>query len=216
MDHCGRHKDHAVTAGLRRFVKPVVATAATAQPQRCEMCSQPLAEEHTHLVDLKLQALMCCCRACFFLFEPQGAGGGRYRPVPERCLHDPAFRLSRARWDELAIPVDVAWVFTRSGMQNPVAFYPGPAGATESLLPLENWAQVMRDNPAFADVRPDVEAVLLRRDADRFDGFLVPIDVCYHLVGRIRLAWRGFDGSEEVRREMTDFFDRLVLRAAGR
>jgi hypothetical protein len=208
----------AATGGLRRFVKaaqeqPPARTAASAQ--HCEMCAQQLAEEHTHLVDLKLHALMCCCRACFFLFEPEGAGGGRYRPVPERCLHDPAFRLTRAQWDELAIPVDVLFVFTQSGRDHPVAFYPSPAGATESLLPLGSWAQVMRENPAFADVRPDVEAVLLRRDGERFDGFLVPIDVCYHLVGRIRLNWKGFNGGEEVRQEMADFFDRLAQRASG-
>ena len=200
--------------GLRRFVKAAPQAKVTAVAQRCEMCSQVLPEEHTHLVDLKLQALMCCCRGCFFLFEPEGAGGGRYRPVPQRCLHDPDFQLTRARWDELAIPVDVLFVFTQTGKDHPVAFYPSPAGATESLLPLESWTQVMRDNPAFAGVRPDVEAVLLRRAGERFDGFLVPIDVCYHLVGRIRLNWKGFGGGEEVRREMDGFFDRLARRAA--
>jgi hypothetical protein len=187
----------------------------TEAAQRCEMCSQVLPQEHTHLVDLKLQSLMCCCRACFFLFEPEGAGGGRYRPVPEKCWHDPDFRLSLALWDELAIPVGVVFVFTRSGMDHPVAFYPSPAGATQSLLPLESWARVLRDNPAFAGVRPDVEAVLLRKDGERFDGFLVPIDVCYHLVGRIRLAWKGFDGGEEVRRELAAFFEGLARRAVA-
>jgi hypothetical protein len=202
-------------SGLRRFVKPVdLVPEGAARPQRCEMCSQALAEQHTHLVDLKRDALMCCCRACFFLFEPEGAGGGRYRPVPERCLHDPGFGLTQAQWDELAIPVDVVFVFTRSGRENPVAFYPSPAGATESLLPLENWAKVMRDNPGFADVRPDVEAVLLRRDGERFDAFLVPIDVCYHLVGRIRQSWGGVSGGEEVRQGIAGFFYRLAQRAA--
>jgi hypothetical protein len=208
VDHCERHKDQ----GLRRFIRP--AEASTPQAQRCEMCSQVLAEEHTHLVDLNRQALMCCCRACFFLFEPQGAGGGRYRPVPQRCLHDPAFRMSRVQWDELAIPVDVVFVFSRSGRDQPVAFYPSPAGATESLLPLDCWAQVLRDNPAFADLAPDVEAVLLRKDGERFDGFLVPIDVCYQLVGRIRLGWKGLGGGEELRRETAGFFDGLARRAA--
>ena len=202
--------------GLRRFVKAAAEPVPKAPAaQRCEMCSQALPEEHTHLVDLKLQALMCCCRACFFLFEPEGAGGGRYRPVPERYLHDPDFKLSRAQWDELAIPVGVVFVFTQSGKDHPVAFYPSPAGATESLLPLDSWAQVIRANPAFADARPDVEAVLLRRDGERVEAFLVPIDVCYHLVGRIRLSWRGFSGGEEARLELAGFFDRLTQRAAG-
>jgi hypothetical protein len=177
------------------------------------MCSQQLTETHTHLVDLTSRALMCCCRACFFLFEPEGAGGGRYLPVPERYLHDPAFQLTRAQWDELAIPVGVLFVFAQSGQDEPVAFYPSPAGATESLLPLGTWAQVIQANPAFADVRPDVEAVLLRRDGERFDGYLVPIDACYHLVGRVRLKWKGFGGGEEVWQSLEEFFGALAQRA---
>jgi hypothetical protein len=181
--------------------------------ERCEMCTQHLPDRHTHLVDLTSRSLMCCCRACFFLFEPEGAGGGRYRPVPERYLHDPGFKLSRAQWDELAIPVGVVFVFAQSQSDQPVAFYPSPAGATESLLPLGIWGEVMQANPAFADARPDVEAVLLRREGESFDGYLVPIDACYDLVGRVRLKWKGFGGGEEVWQAVADFFGELTERA---
>jgi hypothetical protein len=177
------------------------------------MCAQQLPERHTHLVDLTSRSLMCSCRACFFLFSPEGAGGGRYRPVPERYLRDPGFRLSRAQWEELAIPVGIVFVFTRSDSDQPAAFYPSPAGATESLLPLDIWEQVMRANPAFADVQPDVEAVLLRREDERFDGYLVPVDACYDLVGRVRLKWKGFGGGEEVWQSVAEFFGELAQRA---
>jgi hypothetical protein len=213
--------------GLRRFVRsepphaspPTAADSGTraVSParvgERCEMCAQGLPERHTHLVDLTSRSLMCCCRACFFLFEPEGAAAGRYRPVPERYLHDPAFRLTRAQWDELAIPVGVLFVFAQSSSAEPVAFYPSPAGATESLLPLGVWAQVIQANPAFAEVRPDVEAVLLRRDGERFDGYLVPIDACYDLVGRVRLKWKGLGGGQEVWQALADFFGELTERA---
>jgi hypothetical protein len=219
-------------AGLGRFVTPAApggtisptSSGPSGQPaggppgagrpgERCEMCAQRLPDEHTHLVDLTSRAMLCSCRACYFLFTPEGAAGGRYRPVPDRYLHDPDFQLTAAQWDELAIPVGVLFVFQHSAQGQPVAFYPSPAGATESLLPLDTWAQVMTANPAVADVLPDVEAVLLRRIGERFDGYLVPIDACYDLVGRVRLHWRGFAGGEEVWREIDGFFERLAQRS---
>ena len=42
--------------------------------------------------------------------------------------------------------------------------------------------------------------------------FLVPIDVCYELVGRLRRVWRGFDGGQDARREIDDFFGTLPPR----
>ncbi len=50
-----------------------------------------------------------------------------------------------------------------------------------------------RANPALADLEPDVEAFLVR--ADRSVGgaecFVVPIDACYELVGRLRMLVAG-------------------------
>ena len=42
------------------------------------------------------------------------------------------------------------------------AFYPSPAGATESLLPLTAWEEIVRENPALREMQPDVEALLVR------------------------------------------------------
>jgi len=58
-----------------------------------------------------------------------------------------------------------------------------------------------------------VEALLLRRLAGRFECFLVPIDACYELVGRLRRHWRGFDGGDEVRSEIEAFFEGLRARS---
>ena len=46
--------------------------------------------------------------------------------------------------------------------------------------------------------------------AARVEAYLVPIDVCYELVGQLRRLWRGFDGGREVRVALDEFF------AAGR
>ena len=37
----------------------------------------------------------------------------------------------------------------------------------------------------------------------------MPIDVCYELVGRLRMHWTGFDGGAEARQTSTDFFARV-------
>ena len=48
---------------------------------------------------------------------------------------------------------------------------------------------------------------------DTFDCFLVPIDTCYELVGHLRRQWRGFDGGQEVRERLRQFFDDLRTRS---
>lgn len=190
--------------------------------EQCEMCSEVIdGEDHSHVADLESRNVMCTCRPCYLLFVPQGAAWGKYRAVPERYLYDPSFKLDEARWNELAIPVGLAFFFYNSQLERTVAFYPSPAGATESLLTLETWQEVMTNNPAFADKEPDVEALLLRRNEIRhggergegFSGYLVPIDKCYELVGLVRQNWKGFDGGEEAWSAIESFFERVRERS---
>jgi hypothetical protein len=94
-----------------------------------------------------------------------------------------------------------------------VAFYPSPAGATESLLPLGAWEEILESDSELATVSPDVEALLINKNDDGFECFLVPIDVCYELVGLVRLHWRGFDGGTEAWDAINGFFDGLRLRS---
>lgn len=200
-----------MNAGLRRFLEPEPEQRA-APGERCDLCAEPVPEDHSHVVNLDSRAILCTCRACYLLFTHEGAAGGRYRAVPERYLHDPGFRLDDAQWDALQIPVRMAFFFRNSSLERTVAFYPSPAGATESLLPLAAWEEVVAANPALAGLAPDVEAVLVRRAGDGFECFLVPIDACYELVGLVRLHWRGFDGGEEAWRQIDGFFERLRER----
>ncbi|MEP7025987.1 MAG: DUF5947 family protein, partial [Actinomycetota bacterium] len=51
----------------------------------------------------------------------------------------------------------------------------------------------------------DVEAVLITRTDTGVEYYLVPIDACYELAGRMRLHWRGFDGGTEARESITEF-----------
>jgi hypothetical protein len=122
--------------------------------------------------------------------------------------------LDARQWDELEIPVGLAFFFGNSVLGRTVAFYPGPAGATESELPLGAWERVLDAAPALRTMAPDVEALLVRMP-DRAAGgecFLVPIDRCYELVGALRRVWRGFDGGQEARALVDGFFADLAAR----
>jgi hypothetical protein len=170
------------------------------------MCTEAIPEAHPHVVDVSTRSLMCTCRGCYLLFTDPKATL-RFRAVPERYLSFPEFRFGVADWDALQIPVGLVFCFRNSDRQQMVCFYPGPAGATESELPQAAWEDLMRGNPGFDTLLPDVEAILLRRtDGDTFEAHLVPIDACYELVGTMRMTWRGFDGGQEAAAAMAAFF----------
>jgi hypothetical protein len=175
--------------------------------ERCEMCAEPIAEEHPHVVNLASRGLMCTCRGCYLLFTAEHAEL-RYRAVPQRYLSFPDFTLRPEQWDALEIPVALAFFFTNSMLERTVAFYPGPAGATESELPLGAWEAIVADNPQLSLMTPDVEALLVRAPTREHSGecHLVPVDACYELVGRLRKVWRGFDGGRDAREAMAGFF----------
>jgi hypothetical protein len=192
---------------------------APSAQERCEMCAADIGEQHQHVVDLVGRGLMCTCRPCYLLFTAEGAEL-RYRAVPDRYLSFPGFALFGGQWDELEIPVGLAFFFVNSVLGRTVAFYPGPAGATESELPLGAWDRIVHANPAFGLLRPDVEALIVRvPDRNSGDGsgaavsYLVPIDRCYELVGSLRRAWRGFDGGQEARVLLDAFFADLDTRS---
>jgi len=177
------------------------------------MCGVPYGERHSHVVAVDTRELMCTCRPCALLFTSDGAAGGRYRAVPERYLSFPSFALTRVQWDELQIPVSVAFFFFNSTLESVAGFYPGPAGATESLLPLDAWQRLASGDPVLQTMAPDVEAFLVRRDKSHNEAYIVPIDACYELVGELRRLWKGFDGGTEAGEALDAFFDRVRERA---
>ena len=235
--------------GLRRFVKrpeeaaargapgipgaPGVrsgrdADAARADAERCEMCREVLNDRHGHLVEVEKRSLTCACRACYLLFTHSGAGGGRYRAVPERVYYDPDRPLTDADWNELQIPVAMAFFFYNSALGHVVAGYPSPGGATECELDLSAWDRLAAGYPLLAALAPDVEAIFVSRQAGqggisppsppgppsgRYEVFLIPIDECYSLVGELRLRWQGFDGGAEAHAALAAFLDSLRRRA---
>ncbi|WP_435798386.1 DUF5947 family protein [Streptomyces decoyicus] len=195
--------------GLRRFRAPVPPA-----PERCELCGVVLGEHnHRHLVHTERRALACACIPCALLFERPGAGSGQFRTVPDRYLVDSGHTLDDAAWDLLQIPVGVAFFLRHADLDRLVALYPSPAGATESELDPSTWEAVLAASRLAGLLRSDVEALLLRRSEGRIDCYLVPVDICYELVGRMRLLWQGFDGGAEARAALSDFFTKVARRA---
>lgn len=181
--------------------------------ERCEMCSESIADEHQHVVNVADRQLMCVCRACYLLFTDTQAEL-RYRAVPDRYLSFPQFALDRRAWEALQIPVGVAFFFTNSALGRTVAFYPGPAGACESELALDVWDTLSGSDARAGLLSDDVEALLVRvPEIGPPQTYLVPIDACYEFVGRLRVLWRGFDGGQEARAFIDGFFSHLQARA---
>lgn len=179
--------------------------------ERCEMCGAAIADKHGHVVNVGSRSLLCTCRPCYLLFTADDAEL-THRAVPDRHLAFPD--VPAPVWEELALPVGTAFLFVNSALGRVVAFYPGPAGATESELPLEAWERVVEAAPGLGVLKPDVEALLVRAQDQTVEAYLVPIDVCYELVGSLRTLWRGFDGGQEVRDHLQRFFDQVRARSS--
>lgn len=202
-----------MTTGPLSSLRRITTTRpAPVTGERCDMCAEPIAEHHPHVVNLESRALMCTCRGCYLLFTDQQARL-RYRAVPDRYLSFPGFTIDARQWDELQIPVGLAFLFRNSMQGRVIAFYPSPAGATESELSLDAWDRIVAANPDLDMLLPDVEALLVRQVDGGAQCNLVPIDACYELVGRLRLLWRGFDGGREVHDAMDEFFARVDSRS---
>ena len=197
-------------------LRPFLGRPARVEHEKCELCATPLPPgDHAHVVNLSSRRLLCACRPCHLLFTTPGAAQGKFRAVPDRIVHLPRLELD---WERLQIPVRMAFFFFNSELQRQVAFYPGPAGATESLLDLEAWRDLAAANPQLASLEPDVEALLVHGGGQRPrpECFIVPIPVCYELVAQVRLHWKGFAGGEEAWKAVDAFFAELLQRGGGR
>jgi len=181
--------------------------------ERCDLFGAPIEPEHRHLLEVATREVLCACRPCSILFDRRAASEGRYRLVGDRRLALPDLALDDALWEELRLPVDIAFFFRSGAAGRVMAFYPSPLGPTESLLSLEAWEALEAANPVLGDMAPDVEALLVDRARGARRHWIVPIDDCYALVGLIRTRWRGLTGGAEVWRELGAFFDRLDARS---
>ncbi|MEW6636689.1 MAG: DUF5947 family protein [Actinomycetota bacterium] len=210
-------KAFSTFSSLRRFAEEEsekAAKAATeATKERCDLCGELIEPEHAHLLEVSTREILCACRPCSILFDSDAASEGRYRLVPDRHLFLEGFEMSDAQWENLRVPVDMAFFFYSTPAGRVVAFYPSPMGPTESLLKLNAWKELEGRNPVLKEMERDVEALLVNRVREAREHYLVPIDECYGLVGLIRTNWRGLSGGREVWEEIARFFEKLRERS---
>ncbi len=201
MHATGRSGPRNWVANLHRFARESKAAAAT---EACELCAAPLGAIHPHLVEPSRGRLLCVCRSCATLLGDRD--DKKYRAVPETAHKLEDFDLSDAEWEATGIPVGLAFFFFSTVRGRIVAFYPGPAGPTESLLDLHAWTALAERNPALMEMEPDVEALLVNRVNAARGYYRMPIDRCYELVGLIRSHWRGVTGGAEAWSAVDSFF----------
>jgi hypothetical protein len=200
-------------AGQRAFAALRQLVRQRPPAERCELCSAELPAEHEHLIEPATRRLVCSCTACAILFG--GQQSARYRRVPRGIRYLGDFRLTEGQWEELHLPINLAFFFYSSPAGRVIAAYPSPAGATESLLPLEAWHELEAENPVLRELDPDVEALLVHRVGSAREHYLVPIDECYKLVGLLRTSWRGLSGGTEVWDAIGWFFVNLKKSSSG-
>ncbi|HEX3623834.1 MAG TPA: DUF5947 family protein [Verrucomicrobiae bacterium] len=176
----------------------------------CEFCNAAIPAIHRHLLKTANREIICACDPCALRF--QNVAGGNFRLIPRDASALPNFQLSDTQWNNLALPINLTFFYRDSAAGKMVAMYPSPAGATESLLPAENWLQLETLSPELAKMQPDVEALLINRIGSAREHYLVPIDLCYELVGLIRMHWRGLSGGEKVWQQIEMFFAKLGLQ----
>jgi hypothetical protein len=208
MNNGGSTPNRQAFAVLRRLARH---EAVAPRQERCELCSLPVPPRHRHLLEMSTRQIVCACHACALTFE--GAVRARFKAIPRDVRVVEGSRFSDGAWESLALPINVAFVFEKSGSDKRVAMYPSPAGTTEALLTPSGWQALVASLPSLTQMAADVEALLVNRLGSRRDYFIAPVDRCFELAGLIRTHWRGFSGGEAVWRETDNFFDQLRVEA---
>jgi hypothetical protein len=200
----------SVVRDLRRISSARSATRPAPQVEHCDLCGGEVVEEHRHLLQLEERQILCACESCFAL----RSGDPQYRPTGHRTLWLEDFELAEDAWAGFRIPIGLAFLFQSTVAGQIVAFYPSPAGATESELELATWNELVAANPVLESLEPDAEALIVNRLADPPQFAIAPIDRCYALVGLVKLRWEGITGGSGLTEAIEGFFTALRAEAS--
>ncbi|MFI1970698.1 hypothetical protein BLA24_05025 [Streptomyces cinnamoneus] len=197
---------------LRELARRPAPEPVNAPGERCDLCAEPLADDHRHLLDASGgHTVLCACRACSLLFDRSEAGGRHYKLLPRRRLRLDGFTVDDALWASLGIPVGLAFFVRDDASGRTTVGYPSPLGTTRSELDAAVWHDLARGHPALAELAADVEALLVHRvPGAPPQHWIVPLDDCYRLVAVVRAHWKGLAGGPEVWTRIQRFFTGLA------
>ena len=133
------------------------------------------------------------------------------------------FSFSQAQWDDLAIPVDLVFLFQQSDARRMSTRHGGSSRATpvRPARPSPSWTSPPGRRSPRRTRRSPTSSPTSRpyscgaTATATFTCLVVPIDACYELVGLVRQYWAGFQGGDEVWQRIDEFFDQLLARAGA-
>jgi len=173
----------------------------------CDLCGTSMPEEHRHLLQLEERSIVCVCESCWAL----RSGDAEFRPTGSRVVWLDDFELPDDLWARFGIPIGLAFfLVSRGGV---AAFYPSPAGATESELDMGVWSELVALNPRLDEIEPEAEVLIVDRMGGVTGAAIAPTDQAYRLVGLVKANWEGISGGAGVERAVAGFFEELRERA---
>lgn len=202
----------STNASLVRELRKRAATRVPPRerPEHCDLCGEEIPPDHRHLLHLEERRVACSCETCRALLQADSP----WRPTGTRTLWLDDLALSEEVWARFGIPIGLAFFLARAS-GGVVALYPSPAGATESELDLDAWAELVSANPALQDLEPEIEGLIVNRLSEPRQYAVAPVDECYRLVGLIKSAWQGISGGPTVVAAVESFFAELETKAAS-
>jgi hypothetical protein len=204
----------AMVARMRTLAQSGSASRAGGSPpggyqERCDLCHTTVPDDHRHMLHLVERRIVCTCEACWALHS----GDAEYRPTGMRTVWLDGFECTPELWAEFQIPIGLAFLMRSTVSDSVVAFYPSPAGATESELTMEAWEALVAANPVLEHLESDAEALVVNRLSEPAQYAIVPIDQCYALVGLIKSRWEGISGGDAIERAVPEFFAAIHERS---
>ncbi len=187
-------------------------------PQRtkedvCEVCNRLIPQTgHRHLLRLQTGQVVCACQHCTLLFD--ASGQSQYQSIPTRIITLDRAMLGMEFWDAILSPVHLVGIVKRRGGQAEI-FYPSPAGAV-SGGPISREFLTLSVQKALNAMNDEVEVLLFADISGMTEGFLIPLDRFYELIGLLRLNWQGLSGGNDVSRCIRQFFDQLAQQTGSR
>jgi Family of unknown function (DUF5947) len=196
-----------MVSALRRLQMRQMPEGPQPLEANCDLCGTSMPEEHRHLLQLEERNIVCVCESCWAL----RSGDAEYRPTGSRVLWLEDLELPDELWARFRIPIGLAF-FLRTG-DSVVAFYPSPAGATESELDLGVWDELVALNAVLDELEPEAETLIVDRLGGGRRAAIAPTDEAYRLVGLVKASWQGISGGPLVGEAVDGFFSELRGRA---